>query len=397
MLVALLASVALLARPAGNAGAATTLSDVSVSLRYGCGNNQPNGDFVEVTLTPGAQVLSGADPQIVQVGLAKNTADNDLYPDGGPTLVSLKSGATLVRLAGPVTGHEHVFLRDYGHTAYRNFDLPATCQDVTPTPFNLQDPEIYGNHQVTCAASSASMNLTLKNDNDTAVDYTVLLVRKDGQLSGAQDQGIPVSLAGQTRQPVTVTQPPTKAKIYQYQVRVIAPDGQVTDVADVTMRCDSQQPGPHPTVTPTPVRPSPSPSSRPTGSSSASHSPSASHTPTATHSRPRPSVTPTHTSAPAQPPSSTGDGGSAPAGGGAGPVTSSSAAGPVLGDADSTSQPQPPRPLPTPSKKAIVEASRVSTVFVNPGFTGAIVLVLLGFAGAMGALLAANQASARKR
>ena len=239
------------------------------------------------------------------------------------------------------------------------------------------------------------MNLTLKNDNDAAVDYTVLLVRKDGQLSGAQDQGIPVSLPGQAKQPVTITQPPTNAKIYQYQVRVIAPDGQVTDVADVTMRCDSQGPGPHPTVTPTPVRPSPTPSSRPTGSSS--HSPSASHTPSATHSRPRPSVTPTHTSAPAQPSNSTGGGNSAPAGSGSGPVTSSSAAGPVLGDADSTSQPQPPRPLPTPSKKVIVEAGRVDTVFVNPGFTGAMVLVLLGFAGAMGALLAANQASARKR
>jgi hypothetical protein len=395
MLAALLASVALLARPAGNAGAATTLSDVSVALRYGCGNSQHDGDFVEATLTPGAQVLSGADPQIVQIGLAKNAADNDRYPDGGPTLVSLKSGATLVRLVGPVTGHEHVFLRDYGHTAYRNFELPPTCQDLNPTQFNLLDPEIYGNHQVTCAASSASLNLTLKNDNDAAVDYTVLLVRKDGQLSGAQDQGIPVSLGAQTKQPVTITQPPTKATIYQYQVRVIAPDGQVTDVADVTMRCDSQQPGPHPTVTPTPVRPSHSPSSRPTGSSSASHSP--------THSRPRPSVTPTptHTTAPAQPPSSSAGGGSsAPGGNGAGPVTSSSAAGgPVLGDADSTNkpQPQPPRPLPTPSKKTIVEAGRVSTVFVNPGFTGAIVLVLLGFAGAMGALLAANQASARKR
>ena len=331
----------------------------------------------------------------MQVGLAKSPADNDRYPDGGPTLVSLKSGVTLVRLAGPVTGHEHVFLRDYGHTAYRNFELPATCQDLTPTPFNLLDPEIYGNHQVTCAANSASMNLTLKNDNDAAVDYTVLLVRKDGQLSGAQDQGIPVSLAAQSKQPVTITQPPTKATIYQYQVRVIAPDGQVTDVADVTMRCDSQQPGPHPTVTPTPVRPSHSPSSRPTGSPSASHSPTASPT----HSRPRPSVTPTHTTAPGQPPSSsTGGGSSAPAGNGAGPVTSSSAAGgPVLGDADSTNKPQPPRPLPTPSKKVIVEAGRVDTAFVNPGFTGAIVVVLLGFAGATGALLAANQASARKR
>ena len=77
-------------------------------------------------------------------------------------------------------------------------------------------------------------------------------------------------------------------------------------------------------------------------------------------------------------------------------VTGSSASGPVLGDASSTSQP-PPQPLPTPSKKAIVEASRVSTVFVNPGFTGAAALVLLCFAGAMAALLAANHASARRR
>lgn len=398
MLAALLASLALLARPVGNAGAATTVSDVSVAIRYGCGNGQQNASWVEVLLTPGAKVVQADDPQLVQVGLATNAADDDRYPEGGPSLVSLRSGATLVRLAGPVSGDQHVFLRDYGHPAYRNIALPATCQDLQPTQFGLQDPDIYGNHQVTCSANSASMNLTLKNNNDSAVDYTVLLVRKDGQLSGAQDQGIPVALAAQTKQPVTITQPPSKATIFQYQVRVIGPDGQVTDVADVTMHCDSGQPGPHPSVTPTPVRPSHSPSSKPSNSPSASHGPTGSPS----HSSPRPSVTPTH-SAPGQPrpSSSIGGGVSVPAGGngnGAGPVvTSSAAGGPVLGDADSTSQPQRPQPVPTPSKKAIVEASRVNTVFVNPGFTGAVVLVLLGFAGAMGALLAANNASSRRR
>ena len=80
-------------------------------------------------------------------------------------------------------------------------------------------------------------------------------------------------------------------------------------------------------------------------------------------------------------------------------ATSSSAAGPVLGDADSTSQPQRPTVVPTPttSGKAIVEAASVPMVFVNPGFTGAVVLVLLGFAGATGVLLLANQASTRRR
>lgn len=397
MLAALLASLALLVRPAGGAGAATTLSDVSVSLRYGCGTgNQDN--FVEVTLTPGPQVLDGGNPLMVQVGLAVNPADDDLYPEGGPSLLSLQSGITVVRLAGPVTSHQHVFLRDYGRTAHRNFDLPASCEDLRPTSFGLADPDVYGNHQVTCSANSASMNLTLKNNNGTAVGYTVLLVRKDGQLSGLQNQGIPVLLAAQSKQPVTLTQPPTNATIYQYQVRVIAPDGQVTDVADVTMHCDSGQPGPHPSITPTPVRPSRTPSSKP--SSTPTHSHSSSSTPT--HSRPRPSATPSHSSAPSHtyPPSS---GPSASVGGGAGnvpgPVGHSTASGPVLGDASSTSQPQPssPQPLPTPSKKAIVEASRVSTVFVNPGFTGAAALVLLCFAGAMAALLAANHASARRR
>jgi len=396
MLAALLASLALLIRPAGDAGAATALSDVSVSVRYGCGSS-PQNDFVEVALTPGSQVLSSGDSQVVQVGLAVNPTDDDLYPDGGPTLVALQAGTTLVRLAGPVISHQHVFLRDYGRNAHRNFELPASCQDIQPTSFGLQDPDIYGNHQVTCSANSASMNLTLKNNNDTAVDYTVLLIPKDRQLAGMQNQGIPVMLAEQAKQPITVTQPPTNATIYQYQVRVIAPDGQVTDVADVTMHCDSGQPGPHPSVTPTPVRPSPSPSHKP------SHTPSPSHHPTTTpsHSKPRPSVTPSHSSAPSHsyPPPSGGTVGGSTGGNVTGPiVTTTAVGGPVLGDASSTSQPPvSPQPLPTPSKKTIVEASRVSTVFVNPGFTGAAALVLLCFAGAMAALLAANHASARRR
>jgi hypothetical protein len=71
----------------------------------------------------------------------------------------------------------------------------------------------------------------------------------------------------------------------------------------------------------------------------------------------------------------------------------------VLGDADSTSQPQRPTVVPTPttSNKTIVEAGRVDTAFVNPGFTDAVLLVLLGFAGSTGVLLLANQASNRRR
>ena len=394
MLAALLASLVLLLRPVGNAGAAPGLSDVAVSVRYGCAiSNQDS--FVEVTLTPRAEALDVADPKVVQVGLASTPTDDDLYPQGGPTLVPLQFGSTLVRLAGPVTPDEHVFLRDYGRNQHRNFDLPQSCENITPTWFGLTDPDVYGNHQVTCSANSASMNLTLKNNNDMPVDYTVLLVRKDGKLAGAQDQGIPVVLAAQAKQPVTVTQPPTTATIYQYQVRVVAPDGQVTDVADVTMHCDSGQPGPHPSITPTPVRPSHSPSSKP------SKSPSASHSPTPTHSRPKPSVTPSHSSTPVQPQPGGGAGApSVPAGGSSIPARashSSAPSGPVLGSASSTTQPQAPQPQPTPTDKAIVEASRIDTAFGNPGFTGAAALVLLGFAGAMAALLAANSASARRR
>ena len=78
------------------------------------------------------------------------------------------------------------------------------------------------------------------------------------------------------------------------------------------------------------------------------------------------------------------------------PGTSASAGAAMLGDADTTSRPAPPQPAPMPSKK-IVDAQRVPTVFVAPGFTSAAVLVLLGFAGAMCALLAANRASAKRR
>jgi hypothetical protein len=390
MLAALLSSLVLLLRPSGDAGAAPAFSDVAVSITYGCGTGHQDS-FVEVTLTPRSEALEVVDPKVVQVGLASTSADDDRYPQGGPTLVPLQFGSTLVRLAGPVIPGQHVFLRDYGRNGHRNFELPQSCQDVAPTQFGLADPDVYGNHQVTCSANSASMNLTLKNNNDMPVDYTVLLVRKDGQLAGSQDQGIPVTLPAQAKQPVTVTQPPTTATIYQYQVRVVAPDGQVTDVADVTMHCDSGQPGPHPSVTPTPVRPSHTPSSTP------SRTPSPSHTPTSSPTHP--SVTPSHSSTPAQPrPSSSAGAPSVPAGGSKAPSPSShssASAGPVLGGASSTSQ--PPQPLPTPSHQTVVEASRVNTVFVNPGFTGAAALVLLIFAGAMAALLAANSASARRR
>ncbi|MFL6163136.1 MAG: hypothetical protein ACJ74U_13005 [Jatrophihabitantaceae bacterium] len=393
MLAALLASVALLARPAGNAGASTSLSNLAVDISYGCQHGHQSDGFVEVKLSSTGQLRDQTDPRIYQVGLATSPTNDDLYPDGGPTLVSLKSSAVLVRLTGPVAAGQHVFVRDYGRNVYQNFALPASCQDIAKTEFGLIDPDIYGNHQVTCAANSASMNLILVNNNDAAVDYTVLLVRKDGTLSGAQNQGIPVSLAARAKQQITITQPASTTTIYKYQVRVIAPDGQVTDVADVTMHCDSQQPGPHPSITPTPVRPSHSPSSSPSKTPSASHSPT--HRPT--HSSSQAAVTPSHSTG--QPrPSSIPTSGPANGGGGApGPATSSSASGPVLGDADTTSQPQRPLPQPTPSKKTIVEAGRVSTVYVKPGFTGGAVLVLLGFAGAMGGLLAANRASSRRR
>jgi len=405
MVVTLVASLVLLTHLAGPANAATAAPDVSVSLRYGCGHDE--GSFVEALLTPGAGILDGSEPGVVQVGLASSQTDDDLYPDGGPTLVSLTEGRALVRLAGPVTAGQHVFVRAYGSTTYANYALPASCREVPATDFGLADPDVYGSRQVNCVGTTASLKLTVANNNAKTVGYTVLLVRRDGRLSGTQPQGLPVPLAGEAKQEVTLVQPGTKISS-RYQVRVIAPDGLSVDVAEITMHCDTTQPGPpHPTVTPSVLPPS-SPSSQPSSVPSSSHRPPPTHTPG--HPSPRPSA-----SAPASSSShvSVGSGhpsGNPPAGGGVGAVTSGSAGGtagggtgssvgaPVLGGAATTARPRVLEPSPSPtSSKRIIEAQRFSTIFVPPGFAGAALLVLLGFAGAMGALLAANRASSSRR
>lgn len=389
-----LSACLLLIRSAGPA-AATDLAGVSVGIRYGCDDGAAN-PFVEVQL---GQSTDSIAPRWLQVGLAVRGADDDLYPEGGPSLVALRGSSTLVRLAGPVTAGEHLFIRPYGGSEVRNLPLPAACSHIAPTPFGLQDPDIYGRHQVTCVGDSASIQITVKNNNDSPVDYTVLLVRKGGTLAGAQSQGIPVALSAQAKQVITVTQPSTHSRVYQYQVRVIAPDGQVTDVADTTLHCDSGQPPTRPSIIPTPVRPTPTatPSVGPT------HSPTVSPTPSPT----RPSASPSRQSAsPTSPPASPGNGGPGASSGPASGAGAGGEQGPVLGAASSTSQPPvsarvPIRPptatLSSSPSKVVVEATRLHTVFVNPGVAGAAVLVLLGFAGALGALLAANRASSRRR
>ena len=48
-------------RPVGGAGASTALSDISVSIRYGCATSQQD-EFVEVTLSAAAETLATTGP-----------------------------------------------------------------------------------------------------------------------------------------------------------------------------------------------------------------------------------------------------------------------------------------------------------------------------------------------
>lgn len=418
LLIALVATLSLLAHPSGKASATATPVDLGATLRYGCATATSDA-FVEVSLLPGAHTIDPASPQIVQVGLADSTPANGslVFPSGGPNLVSLDSGPITVRLAGPPAAGDHVFLRQVGRTDLITLPLPASCRHLEMTDFGLSDPDVVVSRPG-CAGSQASLKVTVTNPNEIGdqlqqlgvevLDYTVLLVRSDGLLAGSEPAGQLVSFDRPGSRSVTVNQ--VAALPASYQVRVISPDGVVDTVGNKRLSCDSVgHPGPSNSVTATPVRPTPSntptvsataPSTAPTSGSHASSSRPVTSS-TATHSAPvshpvRPSASPT--------PSTNPSGSSGSSGSSGGFVSS----GPVLGTADSTSHaalPKPVKPSVKPTaqaskpKQTIAEApTRLMSAFRLDGlFSGPAMLIVLIFAVAMAGLLGNSVINARRR
>jgi hypothetical protein len=383
LLTALVVSLSLLAHPSGKASATASPIDVSATLRYGCATATSDA-FVEVNLLPGNHTVDPANPQVAQVGLADSASVAQVFPSGGPNLVSLDSGPITVRLAGPPAAGDHVFIRQVDRTDAITLPLPATCSHLEMTDFGLSDPDVVVSHPG-CSGSQASLKVTVTNPNEIGsqlqqlgvdqLDYTVLLVRSDGLLSGAEPAGQLVSFAQPGSRSVMVSQVATLAA--SYQVRVISPDGVVDTVGNKRLSCDSAgHPGPSSSVTATPIRPSTS--NTPTASSPVKHSAPASN-----------SALPS-----ASPSPGSSDGFANP--------------NPVLGAADSTSQvalPKPTKPSAKPSvhpskpKQAIADAPiRLMSAFRLSGlFSVQALLIVLIFAAAMAALIGNSVINTRRR
>jgi hypothetical protein len=405
LLTALVVSLSLLAHPSGKASATASPIDVSATLRYGCATATSDA-FVEVNLLPGNHTVDPANPQVAQVGLADSASAAQVFPSGGPNLVSLDSGPITVRLAGPPAAGDHVFIRQVDRTDAITLPLPATCSHLEMTDFGLSDPDVVVSHPG-CSGSQASLKVTVTNPNEIGnqlqqlgvdqLDYTVLLVRSDGLLSGAEPAGQLVSFAQPGSRSVMVSQVATLPA--SYQVRVISPDGVVDTVGNKRLSCDSAgHPGPSSSVTATPIRPStsntPTASSPAPSTSSSSNSHTRSSSPVASspvkHSAPasnsaRPSASPS-----------------------AGPSSSGDFSNPVLGAADSTSQvalPKPTKPSAKPSahtskpKQAIADAPiRLMSAFRLSGlFSVQALLIVLIFVAAMAALLGNSVINTRRR
>ncbi|MGI8665983.1 MAG: hypothetical protein ACR2N4_08125 [Jatrophihabitans sp.] len=405
LLTALVACLSLLAHPSGKASATSSPLDVSASLRYGCATATTDS-FVEVNLRPGQHTVDPDNPLVVQVGLAgPSSADADnVFPSGGPTLVSLDSGSTRVRLAGPVAADDHVFIRQVGQADIITLPLPPSCRHLNMTDYGLNDPDVTVSRPG-CAGSQASLKVTLMNSNpiDEALqkiginelDYTILLVRSDGLLAGSEPAGQLVAFEQPGASAVHVEQ--AAALPASYQVRVIAPDGGVTTVGNMRLSCEVVgHPGPSQSVTATPVRPSSStPSTSSPAASSHPHTSSpapsrTSHPSSASHSV-RPSATPS----------------SAAGSSGQGSPSSQSA---VLGAADATSQavvkPAPSKPsarptiriTPTPNQTIADPPARLVSVFQMHGlFSAQALLIVLVFAASMAGLVGTTVVSARRR
>jgi hypothetical protein len=439
LLTTLGACLALLAQPS----AASTLDsyDIRASVRYGCAQHGEDS-FVEVTLH--AEDWKRDDRELLmQVGLAGPESPDaaDVFPEGGPSLVTLGEDPAKIRLAGPVHDGDHVFLRQVDRSEVINLPLQATCHRIKPTNFGLAEPAVQVLAKGCTSGSRANLQVTLDNPNDVdrqlekigieQIDYTVLLVRQDGQLAGTDPVGTLVSFDEPSASVITLSQ--VVAKPARYEVRVIALDGTVVTSDSIRLSCAGTVPGPSSTSRPTPsVSVTVPPSSSKPPSTPA-------HTPTATATPPSPSPSSSATSSSPAPtssvptssvPTSSAPASSAPASS-APPVTSqppppatSSAAGGAAGPTAGSSPSRSSKPAPHPSNGAgqpsnatpsstapsstapsspEPEPSRIQLVEPRANYGGLpvfqkdVALVVLVFSAAMTALVGSAVINARRR
>jgi hypothetical protein len=449
LLTAFGACLALLAQPS----AASSLQDydISASVRYGCAQDRDGDDFVEVTL--GAQDRDGDDRDlVVQVGLAgpESPGSTGVFPEGGPSLVTVGDEPVKVRLAGPVHPGDHVFLRQVDSSDVVKLPLQENCHRIKPTNFGLAEAAVQVSATSCTSGSQANLRVTLDNPNDVdrklqkigidQIDYTVLLVRQDGKLAGTDPVGTLVSFDEPSTSAITVSQVVDRPA--SYEVRVIALDGAVVTSDSIRLSCgggnpppsstsrpspsvpvtsppsSSQPPSPPVTATPSPTSPSSSagssspaptstaptsPSSAPASSAPASSTPSGSSQPPSITSPPAatmPAVSSPATSSPAASSSAAVP----PAGDTGGPTAGSSPSrspGPAAGPGGSGVQPSPSAASSHPAPSARPSIIRLVEPQANygglPVFQKDVALVVLLFSAALTALVGSAVVNARRR
>lgn len=408
LVTALLGALSLLTHPSGGASAASpTGSDLSTSIRYGCAS-ATDSSFVEVTLKPGPRISDSEQPFVVQVGLAGKAAGPELttFTDAGPSLISLGTGATVVRLAGTVHDGDQVFIRQQGHSEVLKYlSLPTRCQQVAGIDYGLQQPDVFG-VSVACTGSAAVLDVSLTNHNQVAdnpklqqagmteLDYTLLLVNSKGLLSGDPQSGKLVSFTGEATKAVKMKR--LFARTDDYRIRMIGPDGSVLTVGSRHISCNGTDPHPTRTLSPTPIPTATAHSTVPR-STHPSHS-RVNPTPTAPASHQN---VKSSTAVVAHHPSSGGAAGqSSPAAQNDQPLDEQ-----ALGDAAVTRQPvarapAPNRPSvdPVQSRSIVADPPHLISAFRLTGlFSGAALLIVLVFGVAMAGLIGNSVRSARRR
>lgn len=419
LLTALGACLALLAQPS----AASTLEsyDIHASIRYGCAQHGEDS-FVEVGLNAVERDDFADRELVVQVGLAgpDSTDSNAVFPEGGPSLVTLGEDPVKVRLAGPVHDGDHVFIRQVDQSEVVTLPLQQTCHRIKPTNFGLAEPAVQVTAKSCTSGSQANLQVILDNPNDVdrqlekigieEIDYTVLLVRQDGQLAGTDPDGTLVSFDEPSASTIMLKH--VVAKPARYQVRVIAMDGTVVSSDSMRLSCASTgNPSPSRTSRPTPsvpVTPSspahtatPTVTQRPTSPATSSSAPQSS----------APASSPPRSSAPASsaPPTTSQP---PPAGGVPGPTAGSS---PSRAPRPSSSAVPPPSVRPSSSPPASSAGGGPSSPSSSPPssiirlvepkanygglpvFQKDVALVVLVFSAALSALVGATVVNARRR
>lgn len=407
LLTALVATLSLLAHPAGRASAAVSVPslDVSATVRYGCAVGSTPG-FVEVTLS--RRQDNPADQPVVQLGLmgpghANSNGDIDgVVTDNDPTQVTMTSDRVTVRLAGiPRSGDQVVLQRIDQQAAYAEVPVPTTCRHVNPTDFGLTEPDVVVSPSA-CHGTRASLNVSITNPNPVGdqlhqlgidqLDYTVLLIRGSNKhLAGEPLTGQMVSFVAGGKQTQLAKLVQVASSPDSYEIQVIGPDGSVEIPGDRRLSCDAVDP--HPTLTLTPVPPSSSssphgsPSPKPSHTkSSHSKSPSAS---SSAKAHPHPSAS--SSDAPVVVP---------PVGNGGQPVGGVSASSSAVHHSSAAHSPRPssaPPASPSASKTVAESPRLVPALGLGSGIQRSALLIVAAFAVLMSGLVGNTIRNARRR